>query len=597
MVRPGGIPEFRAEGTCPSGPQELQQCILRFICGSPSFGPFPVSVVGLNADLRRAYQRAGHERTALSIFRASNTGEAIKAIQASLQSMGCSGALSLEEAEGDDVLILDADRGRLHARLVAPGAADGTVEPKLKAPLRASETRTCPEQVPSTAVKRDRPSTRAEPACAREDDDDELARLLAEPTVRRKDWEGPGAGGAPGAGSRARSGSALSAGRERRRDGRDRRRRRDRTQEAAAAPASQPGAPEACGGPVPLGPRPGSLPCEAAGASLPPPGSTFVFDPDGDGPGEILLPEPRRTVSSVPLFEWVSADSIADLRARGRAEARAEPRDRSRTRGRSRARRGRRSRSRAADERPERASADAWERSREGTGLKLIRELSDRPWAYPLVDESRRSFAGYLRRPFSPEECQAFFARIRDGAEWTQPDVPGGALPRKTCWMVSAGCTCTYRYGGIEVTPQGFPPWMSELLGATMPLCGLKEPADWPNSCNLNLYEDGGMSVGWHADDERLFQGKFLDCRIISLSLGATRRFELRLNWPEEGERPLRQVLLSDGDLLTMEGMTQKHFQHRVPREENVHGPRINLTWRWVTRHGPRCPVERRRGR
>eukprot|EP00971_Amphidinium_carterae_P050705 998363-Amphidinium_carterae.1 len=26
--------------------------------------------------------------------------------------------------------------------------------------------------------------------------------------------------------------------------------------------------------------------------------------------------------------------------------------------------------------------------------------------------------------------------------------------------------------------------------------------------------------VGWHADNEKLFQGKFRDCRIISLSLG-----------------------------------------------------------------------------
>merc|ERR1711874_543420 len=112
-----------------------------------------------------------------------------------------------------------------------------------------------------------------------------------------------------------------------------------------------------------------------------------------------------------------------------------------------------------------------------------------------------------------------------------------------------------------------------------MPSCGILDKKDWPNSCNLNLYEDGAMSVGWHSDDERLFQGKFRDILIVSLSLGVKRRFELRLNWPEEGEKPLRGMLLGSGDIMTMEGMTQKHFQHRVPKEDDIEGPRINLTW------------------
>merc|ERR1711972_574632 len=103
-----------------------------------------------------------------------------------------------------------------------------------------------------------------------------------------------------------------------------------------------------------------------------------------------------------------------------------------------------------------------------------------------------------------------------------------------------------------------------------MPLCGLPNASDWPTCCNLNLYEDGGMSVGWHADDERLFQGKFRDVRIISLSLGARRSFELRPNWPEDGEKNMYRLLLGSGDMLTMEGMTQKHYQHRVPKEDGV---------------------------
>merc|ERR1712032_1048859 len=114
-----------------------------------------------------------------------------------------------------------------------------------------------------------------------------------------------------------------------------------------------------------------------------------------------------------------------------------------------------------------------------------------------------------------------------------------------------------------------------------MPYCGIESSEDWPTSCNLNLYEDGGMSVGWHSDDERLFQGKFQDIRIISLSLGQQRQFQLRINHPEPGEKRMRTSIIraGDGDLITMEGMCQKHFQHRVPKEVDVDAPRINLTW------------------
>jgi len=128
------------------------------------------------------------------------------------------------------------------------------------------------------------------------------------------------------------------------------------------------------------------------------------------------------------------------------------------------------------------------------------------------------------------------------------------------------------------VEPQEFPPFMIELLRNAMPLCGIPQTEDWPDSCNLNLYEDGGMSVGWHSDDERIFQGKFRDIQIISLSFGQKRKFELRYNWPEKGEKRLRRMLLGNGDLMTMEGMVHKHFQHRVPKEGNINGPRINLT-------------------
>jgi len=248
-------------------------------------------------------------------------------------------------------------------------------------------------------------------------------------------------------------------------------------------------------------------------------------------------------------------------------------------------------------EAPDKEHGDLWEKSRTEVGLKLIGEMAPASarWNYILNDESRRSFGGFLPNPLEDETCDSYFEQIRDGVNWCQPEGKLGPIPRKTAWMVAPGCTCTYTYGGIEVEPQDYPPWMISLMRTVMGCCGLHNPSEWPNCCNVNLYEDGGMSVGWHSDDESLFQGKFRDITIISLSLGVKRKFELRSNWPEAGERSLRPLVLSKGDLMTMEGMVQKHYQHRVPREEGVDGPRINLTWRWIVRHRHKCGCARAR--
>jgi alkylated DNA repair dioxygenase AlkB len=250
---------------------------------------------------------------------------------------------------------------------------------------------------------------------------------------------------------------------------------------------------------------------------------------------------------------------------------------------------------------PEKLSGDLWEQPRAAVNLKLIGEEAPQflavPWKYVIEDDTRRSFAALLKCPFSKDQTKIFFDTVRDGTNWVQPEGPNGPIPRKTAWMVVAGCKCAYRYGQIEVPPQEYPEWMLQLMTMVMPLCGYTDANMLPNCCNLNWYVDGGMSVGWHTDDEKLFNGKFQDIRIISLSLGASRKFEMRLNWPDESkhERKFTTVVLGDGDVATMEGMFQKHFQHRVPREEGVSEARINLTWRWNIKHQPSCPVCRMR--
>ena len=76
---------------------------------------------------------------------------------------------------------------------------------------------------------------------------------------------------------------------------------------------------------------------------------------------------------------------------------------------------------------------------------------------------------------------------------------------------------------------------------------------------------------------------------IISLSLGASRTFSIRSVARGSRRSPL-EVELAHGDILTMEGLFQTHWQHAVLRSSVPSGCRVNLTWRWVSSHVPQCP-------
>merc|ERR1712014_538138 len=113
---------------------------------------------------------------------------------------------------------------------------------------------------------------------------------------------------------------------------------------------------------------------------------------------------------------------------------------------------------------------------------------------------------------------------------------------------------------------------MLEILKLIMPMCGIVTRAQWPNCCSLDLYESGQASMDWRADDEALFNGLVENTRMISLSLGNRRTFEIRVNTQKNPE-PSMRFPMNDGDILTMEGMFQKHYTHRVP-PEHTSGPR-----------------------
>lgn len=109
------------------------------------------------------------------------------------------------------------------------------------------------------------------------------------------------------------------------------------------------------------------------------------------------------------------------------------------------------------------------------------------------------------------------------------------------------------------------------------------------NAILLRLYFDGNDNIAWHTDG-RTFLGP--TPVIASLSLGHEAKFQMRKMthvWPckdtpnggiDKTVAPL-DFTVRGGDLLVMQGVTQDHWHHRVPREK-YRGPRININFRYI---------------
>jgi len=178
-----------------------------------------------------------------------------------------------------------------------------------------------------------------------------------------------------------------------------------------------------------------------------------------------------------------------------------------------------------------------------------------------------------LRESFlEPAEADEAFARLRDGLPWESHDlVVFGRLhrePRLSTWHADDGIA--YTYSGLKRTALPFDSVLDELRRRCADAAGAPF-----NSVLVNLYRDGSDGVGWHADNEAS-NGR--EPVIASLSLGATRRFDLRHR--HDGTRA--SVDLSSGSLLVMSGLSQHCWVHQVAKTRRPVGPRINLTFRRV---------------
>lgn len=199
------------------------------------------------------------------------------------------------------------------------------------------------------------------------------------------------------------------------------------------------------------------------------------------------------------------------------------------------------------------------------------------PWLLERPGLRLRHWRGWLA------DATAIREAVLSEVPWRQEQITlwgrTHPLPRLTCWMADPGCA--YTYSGLRNAPTAWTETVSRLRAQVEAQAGCRF-----NSLLLNLYRDGRDRMGWHADDEPELDPL---APIASLSLGATRAFQLRPRRPCQGECPMLSLDLGDGDLLLMEPPTQRHWQHQLPARRRIAEPRLNLTFR-VVRQEPRLP-------
>ncbi|CAD7934811.1 unnamed protein product [Amoebophrya sp. A25] len=217
-------------------------------------------------------------------------------------------------------------------------------------------------------------------------------------------------------------------------------------------------------------------------------------------------------------------------------------------------------------------------------------------WRVALWDEEKRSYAFYYPNYLAEDKLLYYYNEIKKHARW-EPVWGGSKISRQTAWYVhDTDCTCIYTYGHDSRIPNKSSDAFKKLMHELWADLGFDKMTVVPNSVNLNLYENETQGCGWHADNENLFDGVRRDCRILSMSLGGPREFWIGEKHDRKAKRDtIVETTLHAGDLITMEGMMQKHHLHYVPylrSRENIR-PRINLTFRDLVVHKPNCKKRR----
>ena len=180
--------------------------------------------------------------------------------------------------------------------------------------------------------------------------------------------------------------------------------------------------------------------------------------------------------------------------------------------------------------------------------------------------------ANYYGPILPPAQASIFMESLLHNIAWKNDEAiifgKHFITKRMAAWYGDAGYSYTYS----NTTKQALP-WTKDLLQLKA-IVEQQCHAQF-NSCLLNLYHDGNEGMAWHSDDEKSL-GR--NTTIASLSLGAERKFAFK----HKQTKLSTSVILQSGSLLVMQGSTQTHWLHALPKTTKVTRPRINLTFRTI---------------
>lgn len=189
--------------------------------------------------------------------------------------------------------------------------------------------------------------------------------------------------------------------------------------------------------------------------------------------------------------------------------------------------------------------------------------------AFDLPDADVEFYPNFLTESFSDK----IFKELLTETSWRHDDITifGKTYkqPRLTALYSIDGIP--YSYSNITMIPESFTGTLLILKTQIEKVTGHAF-----TTCLLNLYRNGNDSNGWHADDEKSLRTNPV---IASLSLGASRNFKLKHHNISSAKK---DILLTHGSLLIMQGTTQHYWKHHIPKTKKTVGPRINLTFRKV---------------
>jgi alkylated DNA repair dioxygenase AlkB len=172
----------------------------------------------------------------------------------------------------------------------------------------------------------------------------------------------------------------------------------------------------------------------------------------------------------------------------------------------------------------------------------------------------------------SKNQCDFFYDTLFNQIPWEndQAIIFGKhyVTKRKVAWFGDK--EYHYKYSGISKQAHIWTPELLQLKQVVEEASGATY-----NSCLLNLYHNGSEGMAWHSDGEKTL---LENGAIASVTLGAVRKFSFK----HKETKQRVDIVLENGSLLVMKGVTQKHWLHRLPPTKKVHTPRINLTFRTI---------------